>query len=360
MGASLRLVFEQCDRLRQTCWRALETGGIGGSATPYRRIAAAPGFILREYESRWATGPILLVIPAPIKNPDIWDLAPWASVVRRCLQQGIRVYLIEWTIPTAKEADFGLSHYADRFIDQCLDAIVERTGDDRVMLAGHSLGGTLAAIYAALHPRRVAALLLMAAPLHFGRTIGSLASASAVAARLTALTIGAGNVPGSLLSGCSFLADPVAFGWSRWVGWLCCSHDAIAIQTNLRIERWALAETPMARRLFDEVAELLYRQDQLTRGVLMINSRRAAPQIVEAPLMCVVDKRCRIVPPESMLPFYRLAGSSDKRLLWRYPEAGLSLQHVGALVGPQAHRHLWNVIIRWLRLQWRRHAHASR
>ena len=240
----LRNAFEQFDRQRRVCWQMLGTVGISGPATPYRYIYSAPGLALREYDGDRATGPVLLAVPAPIKNADIWDLAPWASAVRRCQQENIRVYLIEWTPPRNDQKDFGLSQYADQFIDDCVGTIAERTGHDRVLLAGHSLGGTLTAIYSALHPDRVAALVLLAAPLHFGPKIGSLTSAAAIASKLMTRMINGGNVPGSLLSGCSFAADPVTFGWARCLD-SSCPSDAQVIQTNLRVERWALAETPI-------------------------------------------------------------------------------------------------------------------
>jgi polyhydroxyalkanoate synthase len=298
-------------------------------------------------------------VPAPIKNADVWDLAPWASAVRHCQQQNIHVYLIEWTPPTADQAGFGLPHYADRFIDDCVHVISAQTGDDLVLLAGHSLGGTLTAIYAALHPCRGAALLLLAAPLHFGPTIGSFASASAIASNFMTLTIDGGNVPGSLLSACSFAADPVTFGWARGLDWLCCPADGQAIRTNWLVERWALAEAPIARRLFDEVVRLLYREDQLTRGQLRIGVRRITPKMVRAPLLCVLDRQCRVVPPESVLPFYNAVGSKDKRLLWHSRERGLSFQHVGVLVGSEAHQRLWPSIADWMHECWRARAPAS-
>jgi polyhydroxyalkanoate synthase subunit PhaC len=50
--------------------------------------------------------------------------------------------------------------------------LARETGQMRVVLAGHSLGGTLAAIFPSLHPERVRGLALLEAPTKFGRDAG--------------------------------------------------------------------------------------------------------------------------------------------------------------------------------------------
>jgi polyhydroxyalkanoate synthase len=124
------------------------------------------------------------------------------------------------------------------------------------------------------------------------------------------------------------------------------------MQTHLRVERWTLEEMPLAQRLFEEVVELLYRQDRLMRGTLMVGGRRATPELVEAPLLSVVDARCRLVPPQAVLPFHHAVRSADKKLLWYRGDTGVSLQHVGMLVGRQAHKHLWPEVIQWTHAHW--------
>jgi polyhydroxyalkanoate synthase len=69
---------------------------------------------------------------------------------------------------------------------------------------------------------------------------------------------------------------------------------------------------------------------------------------VTAPLVCVLDARCRVVPPEAVLPFYDAAGSADKTLLHYDGDVGVSLQHVGVLVGRHAHARLWPEILQWI------------
>src|SRR3712207_4189911 len=158
------------DVARRQAGRTLDFLGLGPHETPHRVVAELPGARLRAYhDQERANGPVLLIIPAPFKRAYIWDLLPKVSVVRRCLAHGLRVYLLEWLIPTRREDGFGLAEYADRLPAAALDAIQAETGlSTPLVLAGHSLGGTLAAIFATLWPERVGGLVLVDAPLAFG------------------------------------------------------------------------------------------------------------------------------------------------------------------------------------------------
>jgi len=343
-----RNVYEQVDDLRRWQGRLLECVGLGPIETPSRVVFSERGASLHAYTDNDRLGPVLVIVPAPIKRAYIWDLAPWASVVLRCVRNGLRVFLIEWTQPGAEEQHFGLVDYADRLIRDCLDAVELETGQRRACLAGHSIGGTLAAIFAALHPERVQALVLLEAPLHFGADAGAFAPLVATAPGIGSLATKLGNVPGSFLDLISVAADPVTFQWSRWVDALESLQDIRALQTYVRVERWTLDEFPFPSRLFAEIVEFLYREDRFMTGTLRVGTRSATPHRLAMPIVSVVDPRSSIVPPSSVLPFLARVSSGDKKLLWYEGDKGVALQHIGALVGQMAHRRLWPEILAWL------------
>src|SRR3954453_19958082 len=166
--------FHLADQARRLQGLTLDAAGLSPVRTPSEVVLEAPGLVLHGYRGRRGPGldrPPVLIVPAPIKRAWIWDLAPDASVVRRLLDHGLRVYLVEWTSPV----DAGLEAYAGRLVLDCLDAIRAATGQRGAVLAGHSLGGTLAAITAARYPDRVHALVLVESPLRFGADAGALA-----------------------------------------------------------------------------------------------------------------------------------------------------------------------------------------
>jgi polyhydroxyalkanoate synthase len=165
------------------------------------------------------SGPVLLIVPAPIKRAYVWDLLPGVSVVRRCLGRGLRVYLLEWLDPGPGEDGFGLADYAKRLPLAALDAVAAETGQAAAALDGHSLGGTFAVILASLRPERVRRLLLLDAPLAFGPDRGG-PPARAVAAVPHAWALrglaGGSPVPGSFTALLSTAAAPEAFVLQRW------------------------------------------------------------------------------------------------------------------------------------------------
>lgn len=362
--ALLRSGLEQADSARRKRGRWLDAFGLGAIETPARTVRCLRGAELRVYVAPGCTSrgpsaaPVLLIIPAPIKQAYIWDLAPEASVIRRCLDAGLRVYLMRWTEPggDAAERDYGLEDYADRLIAESVDAIAADCGGaEAVFLAGHSLGGTLAAIFAALHPVAVRGLVLLEAPLCFGGPAGGAFApliASAPPAGAIAAALG-GRVPGSFLNAVSAAAAPDAVQWERWRDAAASLVDPAALRLHLRVERWTLDEFALPGRLFAEVVEWLYREDRFWRGALRVGGRVAAPARLVAPVLSVFDPRSRVVPPDSIVPFIEALPARTDSLLLRYEgDAGVALQHVGVLVGGNAHRLLWPLILAWIRHGW--------
>ncbi len=342
-------VYEQLDHIRRLQGQLLDVMGLAPIETASRVVFSRPPITLKKYGDGDEAGPIVLIVPAPIKRAYIWDLAPWASVVQQCLHHGLRVYMIHWEQPGAAEQALGLAAYADQCILACLDAIAAECDQHRAFLAGHSLGGTFAAIFNALHPDRVQGLALLSAPLDFGPDGGALAGFVEGAPDAHLITALLGTVPGSFLSMAGTLAAPTSFIGARWADWLNSFPDVQAQQTHLRVVRWTLDELAMPRQLLEEVVELLYRENRFMAGTLTIRGRRAAAASVEAPLVSVVDRRSRVVPPVAVLPFYEVVGSRDKRVLWYAGDVGVALQHVGMLVGKRAHQEVWPEILQWVR-----------
>ncbi len=341
--------LQLADLARRQTGILLDTLGFHPQPSPFRIAHRRQTMTLRAYGQPDPAKPLLLIVPAPIKRSYVWDLTPQNSVIRACLKRGLGVYLVHWEPPQPANRGLGLSTYADKLLLNAAQTIATETGQDHLFLAGHSIGGTLAAIFASLHPSRVRGLILIESPLHFGPDVGDL---DRLAARLPPIEtiLPHANVPGTLLDLASYLASPATFEWFRWIDWLRClaRPDPSALQTHVRAERWTLDEIPMPRQLLKELVTWLYREDRLLRGTLVVSSHPVFPRAITAAILSVIDRQCRIVPPQSMLPFHQAVGSSDTTALEYEGDVGVALQHLGPLIGPSAHRRLWPTIVQWI------------
>lgn len=345
---SVKAMFEQMDRLRRQRGEVLDYAGFGPIETPYQNVHSEAGVNLRRYGNTSNNGPALLIVPAPIKQAYIWDLAPKISVVRHCLDKGMRVYLAEWTLVGDAEQDFGLADYGGRLLKNCVDAIESDCAEAQVILAGHSLGGVLATIFACLYPQHVRAILLLEAPLHFGADAGDFAPLIAATSDSKSIDETFGNIPGSFLNFVSAAASPYAFQWERYLDKSLSMASPELMGTHMRVERWAHDEFSLPGRLFSEIVGLLYREDRLMSGTLRIGGRQIGPQALKAPLLNVLDARSTVIPPQSILPFHEAAASRSKKVLQYEGDVGVGIQHVGVLVGTSAHAVIWPAIFDWL------------
>lgn len=337
--------WELADAMRRLQGNALEMLGFGPAECGYRIIASGPAWHLRKYDDA-GEGPSLLIVAAPIKRPYIWDLAPAASAVRRCLRDGLSVFLLEWAAPSRRKKNGGLADYAGQAIGEAVAAVSHEANGAKPFLMGHSLGGTLAAIFAALDPTSIAGLVLLASPLCFNP--GSSSFRDALVAMASSTISPAEIVPGSLLSELSAMASPETFVWSRLFDAALSLRDPRAANLHARIERWALDEFPLPGRLVHDILQSLYSENRFCDGTLRIGNKTVGPSCLQVATLTVINTADAIAPPRSIEPFFDTAPKGRVRMI-EYPgESGVALQHLAPLVGFRAQTSLWPEIISWL------------
>lgn len=331
------------DSVRRAQGNALQALGFGPSECSYRIHASGRCWHLRDYGGA-AAAPSLLIVAAPIKRPYIWDIAPSLSAVRYCLNHGLHVYLLEWLPPGDGAA--GLDEYADRAISEAVVRITDQNGSIEPVLMGHSLGGTFAAIFAALEPQSIRGLVLLGSPLCFQQ--GTSRFHDAIASLAPSILSGTDIVAGTLLSQLSALASPSTFIWSRLVDAALSVGDPSAMDMCCRVERWTLDEMPLPGRLAHQILQWLYRENRFCRGVLPIHHRKVGPSSLRVPTLAVVNTADEIAPLASVRPFTEAMPVRDVRLI-EYPgETGVGLQHLAILTGRNAYAQVWPEIISWL------------
>jgi polyhydroxyalkanoate synthase len=286
-------------------------------------------------------------VAAPIKRPYIWDLSRSASAIGYCLREEFHVRLLEW-LPAARDtANNGLDEYAQAISD-CI-ATTDGGPAKKPFLIGHSLGGTIAAIYSALRPESLRGLVLLGAPLCFQpKTSGFRDTLVALVPEALSDTA---PFPGSLLSYMSAMASPETFVWERLLDAALSAADPRAMETHARIERWALDEAALPGKLVRQIVDELYRENRLCRGTLKVDGVQVSPSAVSAPTLAVVNMADEVAPLSSVEPFLSALPADNARIIRYSGEIGVCLQHLGILVGSKAYQQIWPQIASWLKSQ---------
>lgn len=343
LNALGRAPFAVADILRRAQGDALAAFGLGPQECPYRIIASGPHWRLRDYGCHPAS-PSLLIVAAPIKRPYIWDLTPSVSAVSHCLREGLHVYLLEWMPEASRNQNNGLDEHANAVFEAIAKVSAE---GNKPFLIGHSLGGTLAAIFSALAPASIQGLVLLGAPLCFEPATSRFRDA--LVSLIPPDLSDADPFPGSLLSYMATLAAPDTFIGSRLMDASLSVTDGRALETHGRVERWVLDEVPLPGKLVYQIMKWLYRENRFCRGVLQVHERCVGPANLSVPTLAVVNMTDDVAPLASIKPCLDAMPARDMHIV-EYPgEVGVVVQHLGVLVGRQAYAKVWPEIIAWLK-----------
>ena len=284
----------------------------------------------------------ILIVYALINKPFILDLQPDRSVVRRLLEAGHDVYLIDWNEPSRLDQHLTIDDYVNRYVDNCVDVVRERSGQESINVLGYCMGGTMTAMYTALHGEKVRTLGLMAAGLCFDDTGGVLElwgddeyyDAEDVVDVY-------GNVPAEMLDVGFALMDPVANYVSKYVRLYDNLENDDFVENFARMERWLGEGIDLAGETYIQFLEDIYQDNKLYNNELSLGGEHVDVTEIDVPLLQIVGEYDHLIPSETSKPFTDVVASQDTETI-EYPTG-----HIGLSVSGSSHRDVWPRVAEW-------------
>jgi polyhydroxyalkanoate synthase len=280
---------------------------------------------------------------ALINRHYILDLQPDKSVVQRYLDRGFDVYMIDWGVPTNEDRHLTLEDYVCRFLGRVVDLVLAAHRRKTLHLVGYCMGGTISALYSALHPERVESLTLMAAPIDFsGRDTLLNLWTDPQYFDVDSFIDTFGNCPAFFLQSCFQLLKPVQNMLEKHIAFFDQLDDARFVSNYFAMEHWVNDNIPVAGETFREFVKKLYQSNELVRGALRLGNHRIELDRIDCPLLVLTAKNDHLVAPsstEGILPHVR---SRDVERM------GIDAGHVGLVVGGKAHASFWPKATEWL------------
>ncbi|GAB4351558.1 MAG: class III poly(R)-hydroxyalkanoic acid synthase subunit PhaC [Gammaproteobacteria bacterium] len=284
----------------------------------------------------------VLIVYALVNRPYMIDLQRDRSLVRRLLEAGIDVYLIDWGYPDRSDRLLTLNDYLNGYLLRCVEKICSRHDLESINLLGICQGGTFSLCFSALHPKRVRNLVTMVTPVDF-QTDDNLLSHFVQGIDVDALAEAYGNVPGELLNWAFLALKPFRLAGQKYVELTDFLDSREQALNFLRMEKWIFDSPDQAGEAFREFVKKFFQENRLVNGGLTIGEAPVALDQVTMPVLNIYATQDHLVPPSASLPLGELVASDD------YTLSAFHGGHIGIYVSGRAQKQVPPRIAEWLR-----------
>lgn len=312
--------------------------------TPHQVVHRQNKLVIRHYPAQGPqpqTTP-LVVVPSLINKASICDLEPGRSLVAGMSERGHPVYLVDWGTPGPEDADHGVDTILLDLLHRSIDRVCRHARSPQAHLLGYCQGGTLAAMYAALRPRRVGSLMALNAPVDFAHAGRFARFVDPAHCDAQALVGDDGLVPVDLMQSAFRMLDPVGL-LGRYESIDRATASPALLARTMARERWLEENVPVPGRFAREFIVHGYQQNRLLAGTWTVGHETVELRRIQAPTHVVACERDFIAPVAACLPLADAVGSTVART------SVLPTGHIGVVVGSAGPRVFYPLVDQWLR-----------
>ena len=284
----------------------------------------------------------LLISYALVNRPYMMDLQKDRSLIRRLLEQGLDIYLIDWGYPNGADRFLDLDDYINGFLHNCLQHVLDEHRIDAANVLGVCQGGTFSLCYTALNPQRVKNLITMVTPVDF-RTPENLLSKWAQDMDVDAVVDSGGNVSGEMLNFAYVSLMPFRLMQQKYVSLVDILKDPRQVENFMRMEKWIFDSPDQAGEAFRQFTQWFFQENRLVKGTVELGGRKVDLKQITQPVLNIYGRQDHLVPPSASIPMERHIGSKD------YTAFEMDVGHIGMYVSGKSQKQLPETIAQWLK-----------
>jgi polyhydroxyalkanoate synthase len=315
--------------------------------TPHDVVYRKDKLEVRRYRHRAAAVrprypvPVLLVPPLMVK-PFIFDLFPSRSLVSFLLEQGFRVYLVDFGEPDRADAYVTLDDYVLDWIPAACAAVKRDAASRELSMLGYCMGGLFALSHvAANRDDSVRAIVSIGAPVD-SHKMGLFAwVVKNAGGQLDGFARRLGNVPGGLSSTVFRLLTPMK-NVTRYGDLFMNLWDREYMNGFDAMNTWVNEFIDYPQGAFLQFFNDFMRHNKLAKGNLTFRGRVADLRRMRAALLAIAGRTDQIAPVAAVQAVLDKVGSTDKTFL--LAPGG----HMGVFAGSTAPEHVWRPAAEWL------------
>lgn len=283
----------------------------------------------------------VLVSFAIMNRQDVLDLQPDRSLMKKLLDEGLDIYIMDWGYPKKQHRYLTMEDYILGFMNDAVDFVRKSTGQKKIHKMGICQGGTFSTIYASIFPEKLQSLTVYVAPFDFSGNECMLYQWTKdldIDAMVDAMD---GIIPADMIDSGFGMLKPSS-NISKYLGVMDSLEDEAKLLNFLRMEKWKADCPDQAGEMFRKYIKDLWQQNKLIKGEFELGPHKVNLKNATMPFLNVFATDDNIIPNSSTTPVMKVIGSKDKK------EYAFPGGHIGVFVGTRSQKELAPNVAQWV------------
>lgn len=286
------------------------------------------------------TTPVLVSF-AMLNRQDVLDLQPDRSLMKKLIDLGLDIYIMDWGYPTRADRNLTMEDYILGYMNNAVDFLRKKHKVDSIHKMGICQAGTYSMIYASLFPEKLKSLTTYVAPFDFEQGDKCMLFKWTKHIDVDAMVDNLGTIPGEMIDRSFGMLNP-SMNISKYLGVMDSLEDKEKMLNFLRMEHWKSDLPAMPGEMYRKYIKELFRDNLLIKGEFELGGQKVDLNKMTVPYLNVYATDDKIIPNESSKAVMSKIGSKDKQ---EYPFPG---GHIGVFVGSRSQKELAPAVAKWV------------
>lgn len=275
---------------------------------------------------------------AMLNRQDVLDLQPDRSLMKKLLQEGLDIYIMDWGYPTQADKFLTMEDYIYGYLDDAVNYIRKATKHPKINMQGICQAGTYSMIYCSKYPEKINSLVTYVAPFDFDQDNMLFKWTKHI--DIDTMVDSVGTISGEMIDSAFSMLKP-SMNISKYIGVLDSLEDKDKMMNFLRMEQWKADLPAIPGEMYRKYIKDLFRDNKLIKGELELDGEKVDLKKMTVPYLNVYALNDTIIPNDSSKAVMSKIGSKDKTEI---PFPG---GHIGVFVGGRSQKELAPAVAKW-------------
>ncbi len=340
---SLQDAIEVQSQMMQGFETMLKASDDGANQTPREIVYTEDKLSLYHYKKQGTgyTSKIpTLIVYALVNTPAMMDINKDRSFIKKLLEDGLDLYLIEWGFPTPDDKYLTLEDYVQGYIGNCVDYIRETTGADKINIMGICQGGTFSLMYTALNPEKIKNLITLVTPVDFSTNDGLLFKWGKYL-DVDKMVEAYGVIPGDFMNTGFLTLKPLSLMVNKYLNLVDDMDDVQSMSNFMTMEKWIFNSPGQVGEAFKQFINDMYHNNKLIKGEVMLGEHKVDLKNITQPVLNLYAEKDNQVPNAASKDLEMYVNSKD------FTSKSFKTGHIGMFVGGRSQREVAPFISEW-------------